>query len=66
MKFDKLSRFGIFARSQHGQKIPKYWVIMSVSIQLNNHFPEWIIVNIKKFNQFPLWIISTTFPSVLP
>ena len=59
MKVDKISRYGIVARSQHGQKIPKYWVTISESIQQRNQFPEWIIVNIQKCDHFPIWIIKT-------
>ena len=33
---------------------------MSESIQQNDKFPEYIIVNIKKVNQFPIWIIAKT------
>ena len=59
MKVDKISRYEIVARSQHSQKSPNYWVAMSESIQQNNQFPEWIIVNIQKVDQFPIWIIAT-------
>ena len=59
MKVDRISRCGIVARSQHGQKSPNYWVTMPESIQQNNQFPEWIIANIKKVDQFPIWIIAT-------
>ena len=59
MKVDKIYRYGIVARLQHGHQIPKYWVTMSESIQQNDQFPEWIIVNIQKFDQFPIWIVAT-------
>ena len=59
MKVDKISRYGIVSRSQNCQKIPKYWGTMSESIQQNDQFPEWIIVNIQKVDQFPIWIIAT-------
>ena len=59
MKFDKLYRYGIVARSKHGQQSPKYWVTMSASIQQTDQFPGWIIVSIKKVDQFPIWIIAT-------
>ena len=59
MKVDKISSYGIVARSQHGQQSPKYLVTMSESIQQNDQFPEWIIVNIQKVDQFPIWIIAT-------
>ena len=59
MKVDKLSRYGIVERLQHGQQSPKYWVTMSSSIHQINHFTEWIIVNIQKVDQFPIWIIAT-------
>ena len=52
MKVDKLSRYGIVTRSQNGQQIPKYWVTMSVSIQQNYQFLEWIITNIQKSISF--------------
>ena len=58
MKVDKLSRYGIVARSQHGQQSPKYWVTMSASIQQNNQFPKWIIMNIQKVYRFPIWVIA--------
>ena len=60
MKVNTLSRNGIVARSQHGQKSSKYWVTMSASIQQNNHFLVWIIMNIHRFGQFPIWIIVMT------
>ena len=59
MKVDKLSRYVIFARLQHGQKIPKYWVTMSASIQQNGKFIECIIENIQRSDQFPMWKIAT-------
>ena len=59
MKVDKLYSYGIVSRLQHGQKIPKYWVTISESIQQRNQFPEWIIVNIQKCDHFPIWIIKT-------
>ena len=59
MKVDKLYSYGIVSRLQHGQKIPKYWVTSSESIQQNDPFTEWIIVNIQKVGQFPIWIIAT-------
>ena len=59
MKVDNISRYGIVARLQHGQKITKYWVLVSASIQQNDQFPEWTIVNIQKVDQFPIWIIAT-------
>ena len=59
MIVDKISRYRIVARLQHGQKIPNYWVTMSESIQQNDSFLECIIVNIQKVNHFPILIIST-------
>ena len=59
MKADKLSRYGIFARPQHGKQSPKYWLTVSGNIKQNDQFPEWIIVKIEKADQFPLWIIAT-------
>ena len=59
MNFGMVYRYGIVVISQHGQKIPRYWVTMSSIIQQNNQFPEWIIVNIQKNDQFPIWILAT-------
>ena len=59
MKVDKISRYGIVERLQHGHKSPKYWVNMSASIQQNYQFPKWIIVQIQKVDQFPIFIITT-------
>ena len=47
MIIDKLYRYGIVSRSKNGQKISKYWVTISASIQQNDQFLEWIIVNIQ-------------------
>ena len=60
MIVNEFSRYGIIARSQHGQQSPNYWVTMSSIIQQNYQFPVWIIVNIQKVDQFPIWIIVTT------
>ena len=59
MKVDKIYRYGIVARLEHGHKSPKHWMTMSESIQQNDQFPEWIIMNIQKVDQFPIWIIAT-------
>ena len=47
MKVDKISRYWIVARLQHGHQSLKYWVTISASIQHNNKCMEWIIVNIQ-------------------
>ena len=48
MNVDKIPKYGVVARSQHGHKSPKYWVTMSASIQENYQFLGWLIVNIQK------------------
>ena len=59
MKVDKLSRYGIVARSQHGKQSPKYWVTMSENIQQKYQFLERITVNIQNVDQIPIWKIKT-------
>ena len=38
---------------------PQVLVDHVISIQHNDHFLEWLIVNLKKVNQFSIWIIVT-------